>query len=236
MTDGFPKTLIECINEFSDADRAREFLTRMRWPEGVECPRCQSKNLREIKTRRLWVCKDCSGHNQFSVRVGSIFEDSPIFLGKWLTAIWLILNAKNGISSYEIHRSIGVTQKTAWFMLHRIRVAVETGSFKKLHDTVEMDETYIGGKSINMHKTKREAHIKGRGPTGEAIIMGLLERGGKGQSRVAAKVVKAADRATLDGEIHRKVAPGSNVFTDCLPAYCPMDSDYVHQPVDHAVE
>jgi transposase-like protein len=152
MTAEFPKTLAECVEQFSDPNRAHEFATRMRWPKGVECPRCGSKNLREIKTRRLWVCKNCTGHNQFSVKVGSIFEDSPLSLGKWLTAIWLLLNAKNGISSYEVHRALGITQKSAWFMLHRIRTAVQTGTFQKLHGTVEVDETFIGGASKNMFR------------------------------------------------------------------------------------
>ena len=222
MADAFPQTLVECIEQFSHADRANDFMVKMRWPEGVECPRCNSKSLRQIKTRRLWVCKDCVGHNQFSVKVGSIFEDSAVSLGKWLTAIWLILNAKNGISSYEIHRSIGVTQKTAWFMLHRIRTAVETGSFKKLHGTVEVDETYTGDKAANMHKHICEKKIKGRGTTGKEIVVGLLERGTREKaSRVHAKAVKETARVTLHGEIYQKVAPGSNVYTDCLPAYCP---------------
>ena len=237
MTEGFPQTLTECITQFSDADRANDFMVKMRWPEGVECPRCNSKSLRQIKTRRLWVCKDCVGHNQFSVKVGSIFEDSAVPLGKWLTAIWLILNAKNGISSYEIHRSIGVTQKTAWFMLRRIRTAVETGTFKKLHGIVEADETFIGGKASNMHRHIREKKIKGRGTTGKEIVMGLPERGTrKKASKVHALVIKSTERAVLHGEIEKSVKKGSHVFTDSLPAYCEMDEAYVHATVDHAVE
>ena len=237
MTDGFPQTLVECINQFSDADRAHEFLTRMRWPEGVECPRCQSKNLREVKTRRLWVCKDCTGHNQFSVRVGSIFEDSPISLGKWLTAIWLILNAKNGISSYEIHRSIGVTQKTAWFMLHRIRAAVETGSFKKMHGTVEADETFVGGSADFMHKRVKKAKGIGRGFTTKTAVMALLEHAGeKGKSRVRAKVIKNTQKQTLKAVIDEAVESGSTLHTDAWIAYQSLGSAYVHRFVDHAVE
>jgi transposase-like protein len=237
MTANFPQTLTECIVQFSDADRANEFMTAMRWPDGVQCPRCQSKNLRQVKTRRLWVCKDCTGHNQFSVKVGTIFEDSAVSMGKWLTAIWLILNAKNGISSYEIHRGIGVTQKTAWFMLHRIRTAIETGTFKKFHGTVEADETFIGGAAANMHEDKRKKRIKGRGATGKAVVMGILERGDQCRpSQVHAKTLKVVDRRSLQGEIKQTVEAGSTVYTDCLPAYCPMDSDYRHETVDHAVE
>ncbi len=236
MTE-FPKTLVECIEQFSDADRANEFMTQMRWPNGVECPRCQSKNLRQIKTRRLWVCKDCAGHNQFSVKVGTIFEDSAIPMGKWLTAIWLILNAKNGISSYEIHRAIGITQKSAWFVLHRIRVAIETGTFKKLHGTVEADETFIGGAAANMHAGERKRRIKGRGATGKAVVMGILERGDSRRPfKVRAMVVPTTDMRSLQGAILENVEMESTVCTDALPAYRGLDEAYVHETVDHAVE
>ncbi len=237
MTDGFPQTLVECIEQFSDADRANEFMTRMRWPQGVQCPRCQSKNLREIKTRRLWVCKDCAGHNQFSVKVGSIFEDSPIKMGKWLTAIWLILNAKNGISSHELGRSIGVTQKSAWFMLHRIRTAVETGSFQRMHGTVEADETFVGGSADFMHKKVKKAKGIGRGYTTKTAVMALLEHAvEKGKSRVRAKVIKNTKKQALKAVIDEAVETGSTLHTDAWIAYQSLGADYIHKFVDHAVE
>ena len=238
MTEGFPQTLTECIEQFSDADYAHEFMARMRWPEGVTCPRCNSKSVREVKTRRLFVCRDCHGHNQFSVKVGSIFEDSPIKLGKWLTAIWLLLNAKNGISSHELGRSIGVTQKTAWFMLHRIRTAVQTGTFQKLNGTVESDETFIGGTAKNMHKDVKARRQIGRGGWGKSIVMGLLERGTRNTaSKVRAMVIANTDKANIHAEITRHVAPGTTINTDSLLAYKWLDKAiYRHQMVDHAVE
>lgn len=147
----FPKTLQQAIVYFADPENASNFLMELRWPNGVECPECGGREVSYLSTRRLWKCKACK--KQFSVKVGSLMEDSPIGLDKWLAAIWLIANAKNGISSYEIHRSLGVTQKTAWFLLHRIRKAMQQGSFGKLSGDVEIDETYIGGKARNMHKS-----------------------------------------------------------------------------------
>lgn len=236
MQTELPTTLLEAVSYFSDENVALAFVRSMRWADGVAvCPVCKSNQSYELTSRKMWKCKDCA--KQYSVKVGTIFEDSPIKLGKWMCAFWLIVNAKNGISSYEIHRSIGVTQKSAWFMLHRIRLAIQNGTIVKMSGTVEADETYIGGKAANMHKAVREKKIKGRGTVGKEIVFGLLERGErKKASRVHAKVIKAADRAVLHGEIKERVEAGSNVFTDCLPAYCPMDADYIHATVDHAVE
>src|SRR5687767_5105707 len=145
----FPRTLQQAITYFSDAENCVSFLSQLRWPEGVECPICDGTEVSYLSTRRLWKCKACK--KQFSVKVGSIMEDSPISLDKWLAAIWLIANAKNGISSMEIHRSLGITQKSAWFLLHRIRKAMQNGSLAKFSGHVEVDETYIGGKARNMH-------------------------------------------------------------------------------------
>jgi len=144
----FPTTLQQAILYFSDAENCINFLSQLRWPDGVICPICEGDKVSYLSTRRLWKCKACK--KQFSVKVGTVMEDSPIGLDKWLSAIWLIVNAKNGISSYEVHRAIGVTQKTAWFLLHRIRLAMRTGTFKKLSGTIECDETFIGGLSKNM--------------------------------------------------------------------------------------
>ena len=159
-------------------------------------------------------------------------EDSPIGLDKWLTAIWMIANDKNGISSYEIHRGLGITQKSAWFLLHRIRLAMQQGTLEKLSGPIEADETFIGGKARNMHKSKRAAKIQGRGPVGKAIVMGILERAGE----VRTKVVENRDRETLQAEIREHVELGAEVMTDALPSYEGLNPDYVHQVVNHALE
>lgn len=233
--DEFPKTLQEAVRYFTDQDTCLKFVAALRWPGGVTCPHCNTKEVSFLSTRRIWKCKGCK--KQFSVKVGTIFEDSPIGLDKWLCAIWMIANCKNGISSYEIHRAIGVTQKTAWFMLHRIRLAMQTGSFDKMSGEVEADETFIGGKAKNMHKDKREEKIQGRGATGKAIVMGLLERNEEGPSRVKAKVIANTQRETLHREVKQTLEKGAYLYTDALPAYrgLPVD-EHLHQYVDHAIE
>ncbi len=139
------------------------FVAGLRWPGGVTCPRCESKEVTFLKTRRLWKCRGCQ--KQFSAKVGTIFEDSPIGLEKWLPAMWMIANCKNGISGYELARALGVTQKTAWFMLHRLRLAMQAKSFDKFKGEVEVDETYIGGKVRNMHKDRADK-ARAAGPVG----------------------------------------------------------------------
>jgi transposase-like protein len=228
--DEFPQALLEAIKYFADADNALNFMISLRWPDGITCPRCASKSNNFIKTRRLWICKDCK--KNFTVKQGTVMEDSPIGLDKWLTAVWMIANCKNGISSYEIHRGLGITQKSAWFLLHRIRLAMQNGSFDKLSGTIEADETFVGGLSKNMHKSKREAKIQGRGAVGKTIVMGILERHGK----VRAKVVPNTSQETLHGEIKANVEKGSEVFTDQFPAYNGLAPDYVHKFVNHAIE
>src|SRR5258707_7068489 len=170
-----PKTLIEAVRYFTDQDVCVQFMASLRWPDGVTCPRCGHGETSFVKTRRLWQC--CGCRKQFTIKTGSVMEDSPIGLDKWFPAIWLIVNANNGISSYELHRSLGITQKSAWFMLHRIRLAMQTGTFRKLSGEVEVDETFIGGKARNMHAGRRKA--KGTGTVGKAVVMGLLERHGE---------------------------------------------------------
>lgn len=166
--NNLPKTLQQAVKFFSDDLTCINLIASRRWTDGVAvCPKCKGTNNTFMESRKVWQCKNKECKKQFSVKVGTIFEDSPIGLDKWLTAMWLIVNAKNGISSYEVHRAIGVTQKTAWFMLHRIRLAMESGSIEKLSSNVEVDETYIGGKAKNMHKAKREAIIQGRGTVGK---------------------------------------------------------------------
>ena len=162
LTDHTPKTLQEAIIYYADRDRCQEMLVAVRWPNGVACPHCGSLEITYLAKQRRWKCRSKHPRRQFSVKVGTIFEDSPVGLDKWFTAIWLIGGAKNGISSYELHRAIGVTQKTAWFMLHRIRLAMQTGTFGKMSGEVEVDVTLIGGKARNMHKTREgPRHRKG---------------------------------------------------------------------------
>jgi transposase-like protein len=226
----FPKTLQQAVLYFSDVENCINFLSQLRWPDGVTCPICEGNKVSYLSTRRLWKCKACK--KQFSVKVGTVMEDSPIGLDKWLSAIWLIANAKNGISSYEVSRSLGVTQKTGWFLLHRIRLAMQTGTFKKLSGTIEVDETAIGGLARNMHKSVRARKITGTGSAGKVLVMGLLERHGE----VVVKVVPDTMRETLHTEIHRNVEPGSEVFTDSWKAYRGIDSEYVHEFVNHSEE
>jgi len=223
-----PTTLQEAIQFYSDPDTCVAFMSALRWPDGPECPVCASNEISYLSTRRIWKCKACK--KQFSVKVGTIMEDSAIGLDKWLMAIWMIANCKNGVSSYEIHRALGITQKSAWFLLHRIRLAMQTGSFKKMSGTVEVDETYIGGKARNMHANKREEKITGTGGAGKAIVMGILERGG----RVLAKVVTDTKAETLQGEIRTNVRKGTKVMSDAHKAYTGLNPEFVHQFVDHA--
>jgi transposase-like protein len=225
-----PQTLVDAVRYFSDPDTCLNFMVRLRWPNGVTCPRCGSAEHSFISTRRLWKCKAC--RRQFSVKVGTIFEDSPLPLDKWLTAIWLIANAKNGISSWELHRALGITQKSAWFVLHRIRLAMQSGDFTKLKGEVEVDETFIGGKARNMHKSKRAEKIHGTGGAGKEIVIGVLERGGK----VRTKHIPNTKRRTVQDEVKAHVEPGANVYTDALPSYVGLAPDYVHEAVDHAKE
>src|SRR5215204_3243863 len=195
-----PQTLLEAVRYFSDPEICLEYVTRLRWPNGVACPHCGCMDLSFLSTRRIWKCKGCK--KQFSVKVGTIFEDSPLGLDKWLIGIWLIANAKNGISSYEIARSLGVTQKSAWFMLHRIRLAMQSGSFDKMAGAIEADETFIGGKARNMHKSKRAEKITGTGGSGKVAVMGLLNRHGADKtSTVRTKVIADRKRGTLHAEV-----------------------------------
>ncbi len=231
-----PKTLIEAIRYFSDPDTCLDFMARLRWTDGKAiCPGCGREDVRFIATRRLWECKDKHAKRQFSVKVGTIFEDSPIGLDKWLAAIWMIANAKNGISSYEVHRALGVTQKTAWFMLHRIRLAMQSETFDRFGSQVEVDETFIGGKSRFMHSDKRAVKITGTGGMGKAAVLGLLERHGPdGHSAVKAMVVESRKRSTLSPIVRELVEPGADVFTDALKSYADLKDVYVHEVIDHA--
>jgi transposase-like protein len=229
----FPETLQQAIEFFADEENAFAFMVRLRWPDTVCCPRCGSNEVRFISTRKIWECKGCKVKKQFSVRVGTIFEDSPIKLGKWWAAIWLISNAKNGISSCELHRALGVTQKTAWFMLQRIRLALQNGSIVKIGGHVEADETFIGGKARNMHKGQRK--VRGTGPVAMTPVMGLLERTtAKRASRVVLKVVDTTRKAELQGQVRKYVLKGSEVHTDALCSYQGLSDEYTHNVIDHS--
>ncbi len=215
-----PRTLIEAIRYFADPDIALRTMVELRWPDGVHCPTCGRSDPRFIVTRRIWECKEKHPRRQFSAKVGMIFEDSPIDLGKWFAAIWMVANCKNGISSYEMHRALGVTQKTAWFMDHRVRLAMRTGSFLKMSGEVEADETFVGGVAKNMHRQVRPQKIKGTGGSGKEAVLGIVERtSNKGQSRVKAMHVPNVRRKTLAPKIRAAVEAGSHLYTDALKSY-----------------
>jgi transposase-like protein len=227
----FPETLTGAIKYFADADRALQFMVSIRWPDGnATCPCCNSTKATFLATRKVWKCRDCG--KQFSVKAGTIFEDSALGFDKWLPAFWMIVNAKNGISSCELARALGVTQKTAWFMLHRIRLAMQNGGIEKLSGEVEADETYIGGKVRSMNNQQKCKRGRGTGGSGKEIVMGLLERGGK----IKLKHVANAKRYTVQAEVRQNVEAGSQVFTDALRSYNGLNQDYVHQAIDHARE
>ncbi len=186
-----PKTLFEAIPFFSDEDRAIRFVAGIRWPHGAKCPTCGREDVTYLANQRRWQCKSAHSRRQFSVKVGTIFEDSPVELGKWMITLWMEANSKNGINSYKVGRALGVTPKTAWFMLQRIRLARQHGSLTKRSGDVEVDESFIGGKARNMHVGKRQA--RGRGAVGKAVVMGLLQRHGE----VRTDVVRDTKRKTL---------------------------------------
>jgi transposase-like protein len=232
-----PKTLQEAITHFADSERAFVYAVNWRWPDGVvACPRCGHDKHSFIKTRRIWFCKGCK--KQFTVKVGTIFEDSPIGMDKWLVAMWMVTNCKNGVSSHEMHRAIGVTQKTAWFMLHRIRLAMQDETTTKLGGggiIVEADETFIGGKVKNMHKAKKPKPVANRtkrlsGIVGKAIVVGMLERKG----RVRAEVVMDRTNATLHALAAKHILSDSTLMTDEWGGY--KGTDFEHEIINHANE
>jgi transposase-like protein len=223
----FPKTLQQAIMYFSDHDNCITFLSLMRWPDGVECPNCDGREVSYLSTRRVWKCKACK--KQFSVKAGSLMEDSPIGLDKWLAAIWLIANAKNGISSLELHRSLGITQKSAWFLLHRIRKAIQNPAIGKLSGIVEVDETFIGGLARNMHKGKK-AHLSRTGFIGKVAVMGLLERHGE----VRCQIVPGTSTNILDPQVRKHVEAGATVYSDKHSAYEKLEDAYVRGVINHA--
>ncbi|HZL59991.1 MAG TPA: IS1595 family transposase [Stellaceae bacterium] len=232
-----PRTLLEAIKHFAKPDVAHNLLVELRWPQGVFCPTCGRADIRYIATRRLWECKEKHPKRQFSARVGTIFEDSPLGLDKWFAGIWMVANCKNGISSYEMARDLGITQKSAWFLDHRIRLAMKAGSIMKADGEFEADESFIGGLSKNMHKSKRRRVIKGTGGTNKTAVLGILRRkDNKHGSRVKAKIIPNVKATTLQLYIRNTLAPGATINTDAWVGYRGLQGDFGHQVIDHAYE
>ena len=222
-----PRTLIEAITFYSDPDRALEFMVAMRWPEGITCPRCNGADPYFLKSRRIWKCREC--RRQFSIKVGTIMEDSPLSLGKWLSAMWLVANAKNSISSYELHRSLGITQKSAWFVLHRIREAMDGGSLEKLDGEVEVDETFIGANAAKMnHKARIRNKAKRPGTRGKIVAVAAVQRNGRTKSGT----VRNTSRYELHAAVRESVESGATVYTDENASYDKLD-EYTQLTVNH---
>jgi transposase-like protein len=226
-----PTSLQEAIVYFADPDNCREYVVARRWRDGVTCPTCGCADVIFLAHQNRWQCRNKHSKRQFSLKTGTIYEDSPLGLDKWLAATWLVSNCKNGVSSCEVARALNVTQKTAWFMDHRIRFSLRIGTGNKLSGQVEADETYIGGKARNMHEAKRERVITGTGGKDKTKVMGILERGGK----IRTKVVSNTKKKILQSEIREHVLAGSALFTDVLKSYEGLD-EFQHEVVDHAVE
>lgn len=232
------ETLLQAIQHFADEDVARDYVANLRWPTGEKaCPKCGSiSDHYWLPSRKAWKCRDC--RKLFSVKVGTIFEGSPIKLSKWLPAMWMLANCKNGISSYELARMLGVTQKTAWFMLHRIRLAMQDGDFNEpMSGEVEADETYIGGKAKNMHRARKKRIIKGTGGHDKVAVMGLLERPrGAPHSLVRTRVLSEVTQRALQGYIRENVEGGADLYTDRHRGYFGLSKHYMHDVIDHASE
>lgn len=230
-----PQTLTEAVRYYSDEQVCIDTVAAMRWADGKPtCPKCGviegERKHYWIKTQKRWKCYSC--RKQFSVKVDSVFEDSPLSLDKWLVAMWMLVSCKNGVSSYEIASTLGITQKSAWHLLHRIRLVLQGADGGKLGGTVEVDETFIGGKARNMHMAKRKKVITGRGATGKTVVMGMLERGGK----VKTHVIAERDKKTLHAKIADHVEPGTEVMTDELVSYWGLEENYSHNVINHAEE
>jgi transposase-like protein len=229
-----PKTLQEAIVYFSDPHRCFAYAIKLRWPDGeVACPRCGTAKHSFIKTRRIWFCYTCK--KQFTLKVGTIMEDSPITLHKWMAAFWMLCNCKNGISSYELAKGLGIHQESAWFMLQRIRKVMQDDFFgSKLGGggEVEVDESFIGGKARNMHLSERKRRITGTGTKDKTAVMGILERGGK----IRTAVLPNRKRHAIQSEVKKHVTAGAALYSDALMSYEGLATDYAHKVVDHAVQ
>jgi transposase-like protein len=227
---------MEAVRHFADPDVALKHMVELRWPGGISCPTCGRADVRFIATRRLWECKEKHPRKQFSAKVGTIFEDSAIPLDKWFVAIWMVANCKNGISSYEMARALGVTQKSAWHMNHRIRLAMRLGTIEKMDGACEADESFFGGLAKNMHRARRRVAITGTGKVGKTAVFGIVQRSrGENPSRVHARVVPDVGRATLHGHIRSTVQRGTTLYTDAMLSYRGL-GDFAHAVIDHTVE
>lgn len=238
MNSEGPQTLIEAVTHFDDAGACHAYMVNLKWPDGkIVCPKCGGDKIGNIASRCMLQCKTKGCRKQFSAKVGTIFEDSPLPLSSWFVAVWCIANAKNGISSCELARALGVRQPTAWFMLHRIRLAMGgTPTGRKFRDVVESDETYVGGKAANMHSARRERVITGRGGIGKTIVHGLLERGSDDEpSQVRAAVIPNTEQVTIMSRILRNVEADSIVCTDSALSYTNLADRYIHYMIDHSV-
>jgi transposase-like protein len=227
-----PKTLQEAVLYFNDPDNCISYLVARRWPNGVICPNCGSTKVSYLESVRRWQCSSHHDQRQFTLKTGTIMEDSPIRIDKWMIAMWLVLNCKNGISSYEIGRALGMSQKSAWHLMHRVRYALHGGPVGKLSGQVEADETLIGGKSRNMHREKRARKITGTGGKDKIAVMGMVERGGN----VRAFVTGTRKKKDLQPLIREHVEAGAAIFSDELKSYDGLESDYQHAVINHAVE
>jgi transposase-like protein len=231
-----PKTLQEAIIYFAHFEQCKAFMVELRWPDGkVKCPRCGAEKVTWLANPRVWKCYGKHESPTFTLKTGTIFEDSPIALEKWLPAVWLLVTCKNGISSYEVARDLGISQKSAWHMMHRIRFALHHGSFEKFSGHVEADETFIGGKARNMHVAKRARRITGTGGKDKTPVMGILERGKDGKnSRVRTTVISNRRKSAIHAEVRKHVEAGSALYSDALKSYNGLEREYAHQVIDHA--
>ena len=235
-----PKTLQQAIQYFTSDENCRNFMISVRWLDGVvRCPRCGSEKVAWLANAKLYYCSVKHPKQKFSLKVGTVLEDSPIGLDKWFPAMWLLSNCKNGVSSYELSRDLGVTQKTAWFMLHRIRLAMKNHSLRKLGSTggpVEVDETFVGGKPKNMHASRRmklQTAVHGHGDH-KTVVMGMLDRDTR---EVRTKVIPNVKRETLQNEILRQVQGAGTVYSDQHYGYDNLKfQQFVHETVNHMEE
>src|SRR5579862_4317843 len=235
-----PKTLQEAMHYFSNPENCVRWLVAKRWPGGVPvCPVCRRTDATLVSAEAKFQCKSAHKSRQFSAKVGTIFEDSHIPLEKWLVALWMVCNCKNGISSWEIHRTVGVTQKSAWFMLHRIRLGLSRLKFgvrTKLggpDSVVEADEAWIGGKVANMHKERRARYQTADTKWGKVIVMGMIDRTTR---QIRTEIIPNVDRDTLQAQVLNNVKYGTKVYTDSAPAYGVLARHYIHDFVNHAEE
>ena len=244
--DATPNTLLKAIQHFSDPENCRKFMIAIRWLDGVvRCPRCGSEKVAYLEKAKLYYCSVKHPKQKFSLKVGTIMEDSPIGLDKWFPAMWLLSNCKNGISSYELAKDLGVTQKSAWFMLHRIRLAMTNGIMSKMgNGPVEVDETFIGGDPRKMHKGRRLELVRKRNEVADwksadhvsakIPVMGMLDRESR---QVRAQVVPNVKRETLQNAILNEIEHGSKVYTDGGIGYVDLAArDYIHETVNHVEE